>query len=82
MNNINILLTDAPINIPLKIMEIESDTEVTRKLNLIGIHKNDDLMKLNNTRFGPVLLCNTTNKEAKIALGRSVAKKIKVNSNA
>jgi len=69
-------LSDAPSNVILKILEINSDNDIRRKLLSMGIHPFDSLMKLSNSNYGAILIKNLTNGASKLAVGRVLAKKI------
>jgi Fe2+ transport system protein FeoA len=71
-------LTEAPVDKEIKILKIEAENEVKKRLNAMGIHINDYLMKLNKSGTGPVLIQNITNNASKIALGNDLAEKILV----
>ncbi len=69
-------LTEAPSEKKLKISDILSGSEVRKKLSSMGIHTDDFLVKINNTKWGPVLVQNISNGSSKVALGRGLAEKI------
>lgn len=71
-------LADAPPDILLVIRDFNSDPEINRRLQSMGLHLNDNLIKLNNSKWGPILLQNVTNQANKLALGRDLADKILV----
>ena len=60
----------------LKIFEIESTLDIKKKLSRLGIQKNDSLCKLNETKWGPILIQNLSAHSSKLALGRELAEKI------
>jgi Fe2+ transport system protein FeoA len=72
----NMCLTDAPAHVKLKVVEIQSGTDAKRKLNFLGIHINDSLIKLSRTSWGPVLVQGVSNGINKLAVGRGLAKNI------
>lgn len=74
----NIRLDRAPSKKTLKVIAIDAGQDVKRRLNAIGIHIDDILVKLNNNRWGPILVRNDSNKVAKLAIGRGLAQKIDV----
>lgn len=69
-------LTDAPIEKTLRVIEIISGIEAKRKLNSMGIHIEDRLVKLNNQKWVPVLIKNVDNGSNVLALGQGLASKI------
>ncbi len=69
-------LTDAPVDIVLKIVEISSGEHSKRKLSTMGIQIDNSIVKLNDTRWGPVLVKNPENGMNRLALGRHLAEKI------
>jgi Fe2+ transport system protein FeoA len=71
-------LVEAPVNFKLKISDIQSGMEAKRQLNHIGLHEDDLLIKVNNNKWGPVLIRNLSNGISKIAIGRGLAEKILV----
>ena len=71
-------LTEAPIDIILRVIAIESGEQTKRKLSSMGIQIDNTLIKLNNTRWGPVLIKNQDNGVYRLALGRKLAEKIRV----
>ena len=71
-------LTDAPANMILKISSIHSGSEVRKKLLALGIHIDDNVMKVGAAKWGPVLVKNLSTDSSKLALGRGLAEKINV----
>jgi Fe2+ transport system protein FeoA len=71
-------LLEAPIEIQLKILQLGSCSESKRKLTSLGLHIDDYLIKLNNNRWGPLLVKNLSGGDNKIALCRHLASKIVV----
>lgn len=73
-----IVLTSAPHDKQLKIVEITGGYGVHRRLIALGLHKND-LIELDSRGFpgGPLFVRNLT-MDVSVALGRGVAKKIMV----
>lgn len=71
-------LLDAPIDTKLIILEICSGIEAKRKLTSMGIHINDSIVKINEAKWGPLLVQNLSNGSDKIAVGRGLASKIMV----
>jgi Fe2+ transport system protein FeoA len=68
----------APRNIPQIVIEIKAGHEAKRKLLAMGIHMGDAIVKLNDSRWSPVLIRNLTTRSSKIALGQGLARKILV----
>jgi Fe2+ transport system protein FeoA len=75
-------LSDAPIETRLKVMEIVPPNNSKKRLNSIGLHVNDFLVRLNTVAWGPVLIENISNSMSKIALGRGIADNIIVSVEA
>ncbi|NLO19442.1 MAG: ferrous iron transport protein A [Ignavibacteria bacterium] len=71
-------LSEAPVEVRLTIKEINSGQEAKRKLSSLGIHKDDVVIKHNDSKWGPVILENLTVQSNKLAIGRELAKKIVV----
>jgi Fe2+ transport system protein FeoA len=64
--------------VPQKIIEIKIGLEARKKLISLGIHVGDSIIKLNHSRWSPVLIRNLTTHSSKIAIGQGLAKKILV----
>ena len=71
-------LSEAPMNVELRISEIKTSKEMKRKLNTLGIQTDELLLKVYDARWGPILVKPVSNGNSKIALDRNVAKSIKV----
>lgn len=71
-------LVDAPSDKNLKIVAIPPFNRFRNKLNSLGLHIDDSIIKLNDTRWGPVLIQGTNIGSLKLALGRGLAEKIEV----
>lgn len=69
-------LIDAPAQKQLKIIEIQSGKVAKMNLHSMGLFINDYIVKLNNNKWGPVLVQNISNGSSKIALGHKLAQKI------
>lgn len=69
-------LTEAPIETKLQIIGIDSGEHSKRKLSSMGIQIDNFIVKLNDTKWGPVLVKNPENGMNKLALGRHLAEKI------
>jgi len=67
-----------PRNHPQRIVEIKAGQETKRKLLAMGIHVGDSIVKLNDSRWSPVLIRNLTTRSSKIAIGQGLARKIMV----
>ena len=61
---------------PHKIIEITAGMEARKKLLSMGIHVGDSIVKLNQSRWSPVLIRNLTTHSSKIAIGQGLARKI------
>ena len=72
------VLSEAAAEKKLKINAILSGKEALRRLSSMGIHVDDELIKLNNPKWGPILIQNLSNGTNKIALGRGLAENILV----
>lgn len=70
-----------PSGMPHKIVEITAGLEARKKLLSMGIHVGDAIIKLNHSRWSPVLLRNLTTHSSKIAIGQGLAKKILVGND-
>ncbi|ROL61398.1 ferrous iron transport protein A [Bacteroidetes/Chlorobi group bacterium ChocPot_Mid] len=71
-------LAEAQAEKKLKINSIATGKEALRRLTAMGIHIDDEIIKLNNPKWGPVLVQNISNGQNKLALGRGLAEKILV----
>lgn len=71
-----ISLTSAPVEKRLVIKEINAGMDVKMRLNVMGIHKGDELIKHTWAKWGPILVQNISNSDSKVALGRGLAEKI------
>lgn len=71
-------LSEAPLNVELRISEIKTTKEMKRKLNTLGIQTDELLLKIYDARWGPILVKPLSNGNSKIAIDRNVAKSIKV----
>jgi Fe2+ transport system protein FeoA len=71
-------LAEASTEKKLKINAILSEKEALRRLSSMGIHIDDELIKLNNPKWGPILVQNISNGTNKLALGRGLAENILV----
>ena len=69
-------LLEAPMDVELKIVELGTCSESKRKLNALGMHINDHLTRLNNNKWGPILVRNISGGVNKIAICRGLASKI------
>lgn len=71
-------LNDALTGKMLKILGIDSGQQIIRKLNSIGLHINDILIKHEDSDWGPILISLLSQDSSKLALGRDLAEKISV----
>lgn len=71
-------LCDAQKDKELKVLNITSGEVSKRKLNSLGIHQNDVIIKLNSSKHGPVLIKNLYSDSSMLAIGKGLAEKIKV----
>lgn len=71
-------LSEAPIDEILKVVFIDSGEETKRKLQSMGLFIDNVVIRVSNNRWGPILICDANNTASKIAIGRNIARKIKV----
>ncbi len=71
-------LAEAPKDRVLRVVLIDSGEETKRKLSAMGIHLDNEVVKINNPKWGPVLIRNAEDGASKLAIGRRIAEKIKV----
>lgn len=69
-------LAEAPAERRLKILEINAGSDIRKRLGVIGLHVNDVLVKQTWAKWGPILVLNESNSNAKVAIGRGLADKI------
>lgn len=69
-------LTEAYPERKLKVIDIRSGYEARRRLNSIGLHIDDFIVKLNHSKHGPVLLRNAIQESQVLAIGYKLAEKI------
>lgn len=71
-------LTEAPFNVPLRVVEVLGGHGARRRLLSMGFHKGD-VIELDSQAIlsGPLVVRNV-NTDTKIALGRGVAQRILV----
>lgn len=69
-------LTLVASGVPQKIIEITAGLEARKKLLSLGIHVGDSIVKLNQSRWSPVLIRNLTTHSSKVAIGQGLAKNI------
>lgn len=71
-------LSEAPIDEILKVVFIDSGEETKRKLHSMGLFIDNAVIRVSNNKWGPILICDANNTASKIAIGRNIARKIKV----
>jgi len=71
-----------PSGQPFKIIQITAGMEARKKLLSLGIHVGDSIVKLNHSRWSPVLIRNLTTHSSKVAIGQGLARKIMVGDEA
>lgn len=71
-------LIDAPAEKNLRVVDVQAGKDIRQHLGIMGIHINDIIIKQNWAKWGPVLILNKSNSNAKIAVGRGLAEKIYV----
>lgn len=62
----------------VKIVAIETGKNAKQRLLALGIHPEDIVQVVSNPAFGPILIRNLSKDNARIAIGRGIAQKIKV----
>lgn len=72
----NIDLAEAPAERKLKVTSINAGADIRKRLNVMGIHINDILVKQTWAKWGPILVMNESNGNSKLAIGRGLADKI------
>ena len=72
------VLSDAPVNVELRIQKINAGKEAKKKLVTIGIRTDELLLKISDAKWGPVLVKPLSHGNSKIAIGRVIANKIEV----
>lgn len=75
---IDMFLTEANDEKVLKVVSIEAGKNVKQRLIVLGLHPNDLIQVISNPGFGPILIKNLSKDNARIAIGRGIAQKIKV----
>lgn len=75
---IDMFLTEANDEKVLKVVSIEAGKNVKQRLIALGLHPNDLIQVISNPGFGPILIKNLSKDNARIAIGRGIAQKIKV----
>ncbi len=71
-------ILDAQANKNLIVSGIISGREAKVRLNNMGLHLNDKIIKLSDNKWGPILIKNLSNDSIRIAVGRGLAEKIEV----
>jgi Fe2+ transport system protein FeoA len=71
-------LSEAPVNVELRVREIMTGKEAKKKLITIGIRTDELLLKLSGAKWGPILVKPLSYSSSKIAIGRGIANKIEV----
>ena len=70
-------LLSAPAKIELKVIDMtEIKEDAQRRLASMGIRIGDNLIKLNEVNWGPVLIQNISLNATKLGLGRNIAANI------
>ena len=69
-------LTDAESGKKLIVEDFISGMRAIKKLNSLGIHKKDVVLRINDNNWGPVLIENLTNDSSRVAIGRNIAERI------
>jgi len=71
-----VTLLEAPADMNLKVVYVQAGRDIRQHLGVMGIHINDILVKQNWAKWGPILVLNKSNSNAKVAIGRGLAEKI------
>jgi len=71
-------LTEANNEKIVKIVSIDTGKGAKQRLIALGLHPNDLIQIVSNPGFGPILIKNISKNDARIAIGRGIAQKIKV----
>lgn len=71
-------LAEAEADTTLKVCRNCTTPEIRRKLNSYGLFPGDAIKKINDTRWGPVLIKKEDDDSSKIAIGRGLSEKIMV----
>jgi len=75
---LDMLLSDANNNEIVKVVSIDTGKKAKQRLMALGIHRDDILQVVYNPSFGPLIVKNLSKDNARIAIGRGIASKIKV----
>ncbi len=75
---VDMFLTEANDEKVVKVISIDGCKNVKQKLIALGLHPNDLIQVISNPGFGPILIKNLSKDNARIAIGRGIAQKIKV----
>ena len=69
-------LSDISKEDKFKIMQFDIDIDSRHRLLTMGVHSNDLFVRLNESKFGPILIKNLSNNATSIAVGRDLAERI------
>ncbi len=69
-------LLQAPENVPLEIIKINSGVELKKQLTTLDLYITESIIKLKGARFGPVLIQKVKEGNMKFAIGHGIAEKI------
>lgn len=72
------LLSEVNNDSVVKIVSINVGKNAKQRLFALGIHPNDLVQVVSNPSFGPVLVKNLSKDNTRVAIGRGIAQKIKV----
>jgi Fe2+ transport system protein FeoA len=70
-------LLDAPLQQKLKIIKLLDGLGLRKKLSILDVHFDDEIIKVKGARWGPIIIQKTSG-NSKLALGRGIAEKIQV----
>lgn len=75
---LDMLLSEVNNDSVVKIVSIDVGKNAKQRLFALGIHPNDLVQVVSNPSFGPVLVKNLSKDNTRVAIGRGIAQKIKV----
>lgn len=75
---LDMLLSEVNNDSVVKIVSINVGKNAKQRLFALGIHPNDLVQVVSNPSFGPVLVKNLSKDNTRVAIGRGIAQKIKV----
>ncbi|MGB9702058.1 MAG: FeoA family protein [Candidatus Kapaibacteriota bacterium] len=70
-------LLDAPEHKKLKITKLLDGFGLRKKLSILDVHFDDEIIKIKGARWGPIIIQKISG-NSKLAIGRGIAEKIQV----